>query len=98
MPEHEDIEASKEEKVFNKESPSYKPEISEGEARISEGEARISGKKDKYTTKTGMMPILDAGGELKAKVFFVYYQAESKDSELRPVTFCFNGGPGSSAV
>lgn len=89
--EREDYEVTKDEKAADKEKRSYEPEI-------SKGEARIGGSKVKYTTKTGMMPILDADGELKAEVFFVYYKAESKDSEARPVTFCFNGGPGSSAV
>ncbi|MGJ8650315.1 MAG: S10 family peptidase [Opitutaceae bacterium] len=86
----EETEMSKEE-ASEKESPAYEP-------KVSEGEARIGGSKVKYTTKTGMMPILDDDGEVKAEVFFVYYAAESKDSIARPVTFCFNGGPGSSAV
>jgi carboxypeptidase C (cathepsin A) len=35
----------------------------------------------------------------KARVFFVAYTLDDvKDPAARPVTFCFNGGPGSSAV
>src|SRR5262249_59043539 len=35
----------------------------------------------------------------KAKVFFIAYTLEgATDPSTRPVTFCFNGGPGSSSV
>ena len=39
------------------------------------------------------------GTRSKAKVFFVAYTMDDvKDPATRPVTFCFNGGPGSAAI
>jgi carboxypeptidase C (cathepsin A) len=38
------------------------------------------------------------GPRAKAEVFVVSYVADTTDDEPRPVTFAFNGGPGSSSV
>ncbi len=38
------------------------------------------------------------GPQPKAEVFFAAYTADSTDPGSRPVTFAFNGGPGSSSV
>ena len=37
-------------------------------------------------------------GKPKAEVFFVAYTLEGADAATRPVTFAFNGGPGSASV
>lgn len=38
------------------------------------------------------------GHQPKAEMFVVSYTADDADPATRPVTFCFNGGPGSSSV
>ncbi len=38
------------------------------------------------------------GPQAKAEVFIAAYTADSEDPSARPVTFAFNGGPGSSSV
>jgi carboxypeptidase C (cathepsin A) len=50
--------------------------------------------------KTGVRPHLDpAKGKPKADLFFVAYVLNgTTDTATRPVTFAFNGGPGSSSV
>ncbi len=73
----------------------------------TKGSTTIAGREIKYLAKTGTMPILkeDGSGE-RARVFFVYYAATdaegqplaAKNPAGRPITFCFNGGPGSAAV
>ncbi len=50
----------------------------------------------KYTATVGMIPIKDALGEVKAGIFYTAYTVES--NKPRPLTFSFNGGPGSSSV
>ena len=49
-----------------------------------------------YTATAGMLPINSAIGETDAGIFFVAYN--KKTDQPRPLTFSFNGGPGSSSV
>jgi len=49
-----------------------------------------------YKATVGMLPIKDALGVVKAGIFYTAYTVES--DEPRPLTFSFNGGPGSSSV
>ncbi len=37
-------------------------------------------------------------GKVLAKIFFTYYQKDGEDAAKRPVTFTFNGGPGSASL
>jgi carboxypeptidase C (cathepsin A) len=59
----------------------------------------IAGQSVKYATETGMLPLLKPDGSSRASVFYVAYTRliDTRESG-RPVTFCFNGGPGSSSV
>ena len=59
----------------------------------------IDGQSVTYQTETGMLPVLKPDGTARASVFYIAYTrlSDTPVSE-RPVTFCFNGGPGSSSV
>ncbi|MEW6086168.1 MAG: peptidase S10 [Chloroflexota bacterium] len=69
---------------------------------------RINGKTVKYTVTAGTMVLKEEsadrekeaeGEKPKAQIFFVAYTKDGvKDSSKRPLTFSFNGGPGSSSV
>jgi len=66
---------------------------------VTRHETRIGGKLVKYTVTTGMMPIKSEAGETEARIFFMAYAADRTGaSGPRPLTFAFNGGPGSSSV
>ena len=53
----------------------------------------------KYTANTGMMPLKDEKGEHNANMFFTAYTLDGvADKASRPLTFVFNGGPGSASV
>jgi carboxypeptidase C (cathepsin A) len=59
----------------------------------------IGGRRITYAAETGMLPLLKQNGEPQASVFYVAYKrVDVKGPAERPVMFCFNGGPGSSAV
>ena len=59
----------------------------------------IAGQRVTYVAETGMLPILNSNGESRASVFYVAYTRTGRTNEsARPITFCFNGGPGSSSV
>ncbi len=49
-----------------------------------------------YTTHTGMMPLKNAQQETEAQIFFMSYTL--KTEHPRPLTFVFNGGPGSASL
>ena len=50
-----------------------------------------------YSAETGMLPLLKEDGTAKASMFYVAYTIDGGDSS-RPIIYCFNGGPGASAV
>jgi carboxypeptidase C (cathepsin A) len=60
----------------------------------------------KYRATAGLLPIMDDRLKIKARIFYVAYERLSDAGEpltpeqraARPITFAFNGGPGSSSV
>lgn len=58
----------------------------------------IDGEVIPYTATAGTIFLRDAEDEPRAEVFYVAYTRDVDDPSTRPVTFAFNGGPGSSAV
>jgi len=93
-------------------SPSPTPSASEAEKAkdkdkkeeeekpvVTRQELRVGGRVLKYTVSTGLLPLRDKNGETEARIFFMAYVAERTGGmETRPLTFSFNGGPGSSSV
>jgi len=51
-----------------------------------------------YTATAGTFPLIDQSGERKADIFYTAYVAGGGDTERRPVTFVFNGGPGAASA
>jgi carboxypeptidase C (cathepsin A) len=64
---------------------------------VTQHSITLNGKPLNYTVTTGMMPIRTDSGELEANIFFIAYTVDSP-GRTRPLTFSFNGGPGSSSV
>ncbi len=58
----------------------------------------IAGKVINYTATTGYMHMKADTGKVLAKIFFTYYAKDDEDGAKRPVTFTFNGGPGSASL
>lgn len=69
---------------------------------------RIKGREIKYTVTTGTMILKEEttdrakeseGEKPRAQIFFIAYTKDGvKDTSKRPLTFSFNGGPGSASV
>ena len=61
----------------------------------------LQGENIKYTVTTGTIILkeedLDKGEKQKASIFFIAYTKDGNSVD-RPITFSFNGGPGSSSV
>ncbi|MGH9351823.1 MAG: S10 family peptidase, partial [Terriglobia bacterium] len=76
-----------------------KKEEKEEKPVITHHQITVNGKALSYTATAGMMPIRDDAGTLQAHMFYVAYTLDGADAASeRPLTFCFNGGPGSSSV
>src|SRR5882762_5086613 len=66
---------------------------------ITHHEIRAGGRTLRYTATAGMMPLKNREGETEARIFFMAYTLNDPDSRTRrPLTFSFNGGPGSASV
>ncbi|AIE84872.1 S10 family peptidase [Fimbriimonas ginsengisoli] len=62
-----------------------------------EHSATLAGKALSYTTTAGSMPIRNNQGETEGRIFFTAYRVKESGAK-RPVTFVFNGGPGSASL
>ncbi len=59
----------------------------------------LEGRELEYTATAGRMKLTDESGKAKAELFYVAYVLDGvADVATRPITFAFNGGPGSSSV
>src|SRR2546430_2895517 len=67
---------------------------------VSRHSIRLHGSTLSYRATTGMLPIRnDTTGVVEGGIFFVAYNRDAAgDQAARPLTFVFNGGPGSSTV
>ncbi len=75
------------------------PEIEEREPSVTRGSITIEGQKVDYQTTVGDLILRDDEGKAKARMTYVaYIRTGVKDPAERPVTFSFNGGPGSASV
>jgi len=60
---------------------------------------KIGGQEIKYTATAGTILLKLEDGTPKASIFYVAYTKDDvSDASQRPLTFSFNGGPGSSSV
>lgn len=62
---------------------------------VTKHSIQVGGQTLNYTATAGMMPIKNRDGEVEARIFFTSYVV---DGPQRPLTFSFNGGPGSASV
>jgi carboxypeptidase C (cathepsin A) len=82
-----------------KPQPEAKKEVPEQPPVVTHHEMRVGGKTLRYTATTGMMPLKNTDtGEIEAHIFYIAYTLDGQSPEHRPLTFSFNGGPGSASV
>jgi len=65
---------------------------------VTHHQITVDGKVLKYTATTGRLPIKRGDGKIEAEMFFVAYTLDGQEVGKRPLTFAFNGGPGSASV
>jgi carboxypeptidase C (cathepsin A) len=66
---------------------------------VTKHSVTAQGKTLNYTATVAQMPLKDASGETEAHIFYMAYALDGvSDTAKRPLTFCFNGGPGSASM
>ncbi|AMV25213.1 Serine carboxypeptidase [Gemmata sp. SH-PL17] len=99
--------ATKDEKSRSGDDKKGAPKVAAPEAKddkkapptvTTDGSVIIAGQKVEYKATTGTLPGTDKTGKAKANIFYMAYTRKSGDApSARPLTFCFNGGPGSAS-
>src|SRR5262245_23468694 len=80
-------------------APQSASQSTEDEIVTTKHQITIAGRILKYTARAGRLPILDnETGQIHGRMFFTAYTlAPALNQSPRPVTFLWNGGPGSSS-
>lgn len=66
---------------------------------VTKHEIQVRGRTLRYTATVGLMPIKNRDGEIEAHMFYTSYSIDNAgNAAQRPLTFSFNGGPGSASV
>jgi carboxypeptidase C (cathepsin A) len=59
---------------------------------------KVGGVEAAFTGTAATLPLADDKGDNRADIFYVAYTRDDAAIESRPITFVFNGGPGSSSA
>src|SRR5258708_7417682 len=73
-------------------------DVSEVAPVVTHHQIAVGGKTLNYTATAGRLPIKRGDGKIEAEMFFIAYTLDGQDAGKRPLTFAFNGGPGSASV
>ena len=92
-------EEPKEKGPDKKAAPAAAKEEKDPVLSVTEHEITLGGKLVKYQATAGYLVLKTEKGEPRANIFFVAYtKLGESDPAKRPLTFSFNGGPGSASV
>ena len=66
---------------------------------VTESSVTVEGKRINYKAVAGMLILKNKVDSPTLSMSYVaYFQSDVKDASTRPVTFIYNGGPGSSTI
>jgi carboxypeptidase C (cathepsin A) len=65
---------------------------------VTHHQISVDGRALRYTATAGRLPIKRGDGKIEAEMFYVAYTLDGQDAAKRPLTFAFNGGPGSASI
>jgi carboxypeptidase C (cathepsin A) len=73
-------------------------DMTEAAPVVTHHQITVDGKLLKYTAAAGRLPIKRGDAKIEGEMFYVAYTADGQDASRRPLTFAFNGGPGSASI
>ncbi len=72
--------------------------VPEETAAVTRHAVRVDGQTIRYTATVGNLLLHDDDGDPTASVFYIAYTKDDAGPARRPVTFLYNGGPGSASI
>ena len=73
-------------------------DMKETSPSVTHHSVTANGRALRYTATAGRMPIKNGEGTTEALMFYVAYTLDGADAATRPLTFAYNGGPGSASI
>jgi len=77
---------------------SFHFDMKEAAPSVTHHQVEVGGRTLRYTATAGRLPIKNGEGTTEALMFYVAYTLEGADPTRRPLTFAYNGGPGSASI
>jgi carboxypeptidase C (cathepsin A) len=77
---------------------SFHFDMKETAPSVTHHQITINGRTLRYTATAGRLPIKNGEGVTEALMFYVAYTADGVEAGKRPLTFAYNGGPGSASI
>src|SRR5580658_1183325 len=65
---------------------------------VTHAVAHVNGQAIPYTARAGMITLRNDKDQLTGRMFYTAFTLDGADPRTRPVTFFYNGGPGSSTI
>ena len=78
-------------------SPAFRPVPNVKDA-VTHHTLTMGGRRIAYTARAGTIMLKDGNNDPAASMFYVAYTADGATARTRPVTFVWNGGPGSATI
>ena len=76
----------------------FKFDMKETSPSVTHHTITVNGEALHYTATAGRMPIKNGEGITEALMFYVAYTLDGANASTRPLTFSYNGGPGSATI
>lgn len=73
-------------------------DMKETSPSVTHHEVTVNGHSLHYTATAGRLPIKNGEGVTEALMFYVAYTVDGSEAGKRPLTFSYNGGPGSASL
>jgi carboxypeptidase C (cathepsin A) len=97
-PQQQRERARNQEQAQNGERPQHHEPPPEEKTSVTHHSAKIGGQVVNYTATAGTFVIHADDGSPKATMFYVAYTKDGQDPSRRPLSFVYNGGPGSASL
>jgi carboxypeptidase C (cathepsin A) len=78
--------------------PREEESLADAAPAVTRHQINARGKLLKYTATAGRLLLKQENGTTEAAVFYTAYTLDGSEARKRPLTFIFNGGPGTSTV